>query len=451
MSRRSTSSRGLPVAVAQQARTLPPELAHRIEVDPLFQVMTLDHQHWIDPYTGRAVPASLGRVRAAHEYLLENDLWREHEPLPMSRLDYERWRHDLVKLIPLEPRLRLFDRDGAWLNPYTGEFVHGVTRDEGKLTAHTVAAMARNLCASPAARGGRLLEAQFLVNKARTRQDRPDTTSYFSRQPKAYDEAMEKAKSVQQNMLSSLPFVEGFQFAVHYTPHHGVSGDFYEVLTLPDDRVLLVVGDVSGHGMQAALVVATALKTLRFIARQTSDLVNLVTQFNAEIRADLLPGQFITLFAGALDPITGRFSCVRAGHHASLIANMRSDVVLRRIGRIGMAVGLASGQTFSATLREEVVQLEPGDVLVQYTDGVTEALSPSDDEYGEARLYASVLDHMTLPPQQLVDGIAHAVARHANGSVGDDLTILAVVVGGPRQDSDGSSEDPADEDADIHD
>src|SRR4051812_22974124 len=151
--RRTTSVR----AVA--ARELPPEILRRVDADPSFQVMTLDLQIWIDPYTGKAVPASLGRAQAAREYLLDNDkLWKTQEPLPLARLEYERWRLDLIRLLPLEPRLRMFGRDGGWLNPYNGEFISSITRDEGKITLHTVSLMAEALCLTPAARGGRLLE-----------------------------------------------------------------------------------------------------------------------------------------------------------------------------------------------------------------------------------------------------------------------------------------------------
>ncbi|MBA2481170.1 MAG: serine/threonine-protein phosphatase [Planctomycetes bacterium] len=422
-SRRAMPPRAAPAG----ANSLPVELLKRIDLDPLFQVMTSDQQQWLDPYTGKSIPAGHGRVQAAREYMLGTNVWREQDTLPLERLEYERWRLDLIRLLPLEPRLRLFGKDGTWLNPYTGEFVPSVTREDGKITVRTVSLMADALVAANASASGRMLEAQYLVNQAKASSGRANTTAYFHKQAPTFDEAMEKAKSVQQHMLSDLPHLERFQFAAHYSPHHGVSGDFYEVMSLPDGRILLVVGDVSGHGVQAALVVATALKTLRFVARQNSDLIGLLTAFNDEIKTDLLPGQFITLFAGALDPDTGTLACVRAGHHPALVVNLHGDVVLRKIGKTGMAIGIATGSAFASTLTQEVVDLTPGHVFIQYTDGLTEAMNPAEDEYGEARLYASLFAHLRDLPQDLVDGIAREVAHHAEGSVGDDLTILAVV------------------------
>lgn len=418
------------VASVPAERILAPELVRRIDNDPVFQVMTSDQQHWIEPYGGKAIPASLGRAQAAREFLLGNEIWKQQQPLPLARLEYERWRLDLIRMLPLEPRLRIFSRDGHWLNPYTGDFANGITRDEGKISLRTVSEIAEHLCLTPAARSGRMLETHLLVHKAKEGSQR-STTAIFAK-PQVLDEAMEKARSVQQNMLSNLPKLDGFELAVHYKAHHGVSGDFYEALTLPDGRILLVIGDVSGHGMQAALVVATALKTLRFIARDSSDVMTLLTRFNDEIKVDLIPGQFITMFAGALDPRTGALACVRAGHHPGLIVNLGQESILRRLGRPGMAIGLAPGRVFSATLREDTLDLMPGDVLVQYTDGLTEAMSPDERPYGEARLYGSVLAHIEESPQALVDGIAEDVSRFANGPVGDDITILALIALAPR-------------------
>lgn len=431
--RRTSRFMRRPTGRAAPLRELPPELVRRIDADPSFQVMTADLQQWIDPYTGKSVPASLSRAQAAREYLLENEqLWKGgQEPLPLARLEYERWRLDLIRLLPLEPRLRIFGRDGTWLNPYTGEFAATITRDDGKITLHTVSQMAEHLCLSPAARSGRMLEMRDLVDRAKGQSRAASTTSVFAR-PRPLDEAMEKASNVQRNMLPDLPSIDGFALAVHYAAHHGVSGDFYDAVTLPDGRVLLAIGDVSGHGMQAALVVATALKTLRFVARQGGGLIDVLARFNDEVKGDLLPGQFITLFAAALDPRTGEVACVRAGHHPALLVNAASDTIMRRVGKTGMAIGLAHGRLFAATLREERFALTPGDVLIQYTDGLTEAQDGNEREYGDARLCGSVLTHLEEGAQRLVDGIAEDVSRFAGGPAGDDIAILALAAIAPR-------------------
>jgi serine phosphatase RsbU (regulator of sigma subunit) len=241
-------------------------------------------------------------------------------------------------------------------------------------------------------------------------------------------------------MLADLPSVEGKDCAVHFKPHSGVSGDFYEVITLKNGHILYVIGDVSGHGMQAALVVATALKTLRFLARQTTNMCNLLIQFNDEIRPDLLPGQFITIFAAELDPITGSLSCVRAGHHAGLLLSANGDTILLKVGKTGMAIGLAAGPIFAGSIHVDIVHLHPGDILIQYTDGLTEAMNAEGEEYGELQLYASIFAHAEDSAQDMVDGIGAQLNSHVQGQLDDDLTIFALIMLPKLEDVAGSGE-----------
>ena len=418
-----------------QRRPLPPEMLRRIDTDPVFQVMTSDQQHWIDPYTGTQVPASLGRIPAAREYLTETGVWRDQQPLALRDLEAIRWRLELMRMLPLDPRLRIFGRDGrGWLNPFTGELIDGIAREDGKITVRTVASMALHLSSCAPAQTGRILDNQTLMARVQalglgvTAGPAAAPASRPSQVASELNEDMARAKSVQQHMLPDLPAIEGYELAVHYAGQSGVSGDFYEALPLRDGRVLIVLGDVSGHGMQAALVVATALKTLRFLARQVFDPVSLLAQFNDEIRTDLLPGQFITVFAGALDPVRRRLTCLRAGHHPAVIANLGQATMLRRVGNQGIAVGLVDGAVFSRSLRPEVIDLMPGDVLLQYTDGVTEATDAEGNEYGEARLFGNFLATLEQPLQQVVDEIASDVLAHANGNLSDDLTVLSLAV-----------------------
>jgi len=251
---------------------------------------------------------------------------------------------------------------------------------------------------------------------------------------------MAKARNVQQNMLADLPVVDGYDIAVHFKPHSGVSGDFYEVITMKNGHIMFVIGDVSGHGMQAALVVATALKTLRFLARQTTNMCNLLIQFNDEIRSDLLPGQFITIFTAELDPVSGSLSCVRAGHHSGLLLSANGDTVLLKVGKTGMAIGLAAGPIFAGSVHVDIVHMQPGDVLMQYTDGLTEAMDSDGNEFGELQLYASLFGHADLSAQDLVDAIAADVVSHVQGQLDDDLTIFALSMLPRVEDMGGSGE-----------
>lgn len=421
----------------QIRRPLPPDLLRQLENDPLFQVMTGDQQ-WIDPFSGQAVAATQGRTEAARAHLIESGSWRDRQPMPRQQLEIVRWRIDLMRLLPVEPRLRIFGRDGRWLNPFNGELVADIVREDGKITSHTITAMARVLCGCPEALSGRLLDSQTLSNKIQALGlGRGEATTQAANE---LSSDMAKARNVQQNMLADLPTVEGYEFAVHFKPHSGVSGDFYEVITMKNGHLLFVIGDVSGHGMQAALVVATALKTLRFLARNISNMGNLMVQFNDEIRTDLLPGQFITLFAAELDPVSGSVSCIRAGHHAGIMVSADGDIIMRKVGKTGMAIGLAAGPIFAGSIHAETIHLSPGDMLVQYTDGVTEAMDAESVEFGEMRFYASLLGNLDKPAQDTVDAIAADVIAHVKGQLDDDLTIFAVSMLPKADDMGGSGE-----------
>jgi sigma-B regulation protein RsbU (phosphoserine phosphatase) len=308
--------------------------------------------------------------------------------------------------------------------------VQGVERPDGKLTPRTLWQMSQKLAVCPHARAGRMYDMQELLNRGRAygaAQTAQEPTPRAEHQ--ALSEDMAQAQSVQQHMLSEMPKPPGYELAVHLSPHAGVAGDFYEVTSLRDGRIFIALGDVSGHGMQAALVVATALKTIRFVARSTSDLTELVCRFNDEIKPDLMPGQFITLFAAVLDPENRVFSCLRAGHQPAVLVNLARDDVMRRIGRRGMAIGLATGAVFAQSLHQVSMQLEAGDIIVQSTDGALEAMNGEDVQFGESRYLASVLSRYESSAQELVDGVAEDVRAYVEErGVGDDLTVLALAV-----------------------
>lgn len=421
---------------ARVLRPLPPDMLRLIENDPQFMVVTSDGTQWIDPYSGEAVPINAnGRASTARLHLTEQGTWRSGIPLPMAQLETERWRLELTRLLPTEPRLRIFLKDNrGWMNPFSGEMLQGIERPEGKLTPRTVWQMASKLAVCPHARAGRMFDMQELIARGRAygaaQQAQEISGAHVRPETPAMNADLAQAQNVQRHMLAEIPRPPGFELAVHLSPHAGVAGDFYEITTLRDGRILIALGDVSGHGMQAALVVVTALKSLRFVARSTSDLTELVCRFNDEIKPDLVIGQFITLFAAVLDPANRMLTCLRAGHQPAVLVNLARDDVLRRIGRSGMAIGLTTGPVFAGSLRPVSMQLEPGDVLVQCTDGALEAMNADSVEFGEARYLASVMRHYENSAQDLVDGIAEDVRTYAKGpdGVGDDMTVLALAV-----------------------
>ena len=422
---------------------LPDEITRRVDQDPAFQVMTVDGLHWIEPFTAQLVPAGIGRAAAAREWLITHpEVWRDRQPMDSGALEVVRIHHDLARRIEpggpfYDQRFCLFapeDLGLGWLNPCSGEFVPGVQRHEGRIVPRTLHEMARVLAANAEFRAGRLLDlntlrtrGQAIVAQVRGSRVAAATPAPVAAAPApAPGNDLDRARAVQQQLLPDLPSLDSYDIGVHFAPHSGISGDFYEVLPLRDGRILLAVGDVSGHGVQAALVVASALKTLRMLGRQAQDLATLIAHFNDEIKPDLPPGEFLTLCAALLDPSSGRCEIVRAGHHPALLANPTKATVLRRCGGSGMGIGLVTGQTFARTLKPEWLTMDPGDVLVFTTDGLAEAEHPDLGQFGEHRVCGHLLMNLDRNCQEISDSLAAAASEFAQGQPADDLTVLAI-------------------------
>lgn len=450
-----------PPAVAQPlAVELPGTLVERLMSDPLFQVMSFDRQHWICPYTGRAVLATGGRLVAARSYLEYSGVWRNLAPLPAARIEVERWRHDLTSRLATDTRLRLFSRQGrGWLNPYTGSLEPSVTLEDGTLTPRTITRMAEVLSGNPQALRGAMLPQEEILRRYQQLQasetsayTHTDTTEVVwiggqepdTKTPPTSEEGergdddeshrpttddLSRASRVQARSLTELPMHPAVALGAHFAPRAGVSGDFYHATVMADGRLLLAVGDVSGHGVQAALVVASALKTLRFVLRAESEPVEIALACNDELREDLLPGQFISLFLAVIDPKAMTLTALCAGHHPALLVNLRREHPVHRIGRSGMALGLGDRAILTRLLRPVTVALEPGDVLVQVTDGLLEARNDNDVQWGEARFMGSVLARCDLDTaQELADGMVHDCRAFAARPVDDDLTVLVAAL-----------------------
>lgn len=230
------------------------------------------------------------------------------------------------------------------------------------------------------------------------------------------------ASAVQRRMLGSLPEVEGWALDAAYRGVDGISGDFYDAALLPDGRLLLVLGDVSGHGVGAALVMSAALNCIRGLRASCRDAADLLVRLNAEATGFLPPGHFLTVSAVELDPGSGRGRVVCAGHHGVVIAGPRRATAV--VGTPGPAIGVVPGEAFARALTPVECRLAPEEVLVQCSDGVIEAgdLAPSD---GLERLGA---DLAALGGHGW-DGAAAALAEQAAGRSArrrDDITVLLV-------------------------
>jgi sigma-B regulation protein RsbU (phosphoserine phosphatase) len=233
---------------------------------------------------------------------------------------------------------------------------------------------------------------------------------------------VELASEIQRQILpKGVPDVPGFELAGWSRPARHIGGDYYDFFRLDGehDRLALVVGDVSGKGMPAALLVSTLHSSLRLLAERLSIRPELLERLNRHILESSAANKFITLFAGELDPATGRLVYLNAGHNPALV--LRASGAIERLGPGGLPLGLLPG----ASYRAERLELGAGDLLCLYSDGITEAASPADEEFGLARLAGVLESECKRPLPEVVRAVEDAVTRFVAGEPqGDDQTLV---------------------------
>ncbi len=429
-----------------------------LEKDQSHRITTVDGVHWICPYTFTLVPSAFGFLDPAREYLFEKRPFANGvKAKPVEEMRRQRWRLHIKQHGEFEPRMRITGPDGRWLNPFTAAWVKLPLRP-GQPASEVIDAIAGALAACPEAHDGRQMLDLAVLREAESRAARTQsegpaespaagvTKRISGRQTDEIKMGsgadMDRAKGILHKMLAEMPAIPGFGVAVHYEPQDEVGGDFFACLPLGRDRFLLTVADVAGHGVQGALVVVAALKALRFIIRETQDLTQIICMLNDSVKADLLQGQFITCWMGVLDAPARRLEHVCAGHSALAVANPRQEPLARRESAKAPALGMLPSTVFNRAVRPVVIQLQPGDMVMQYTDGLTEASNPHREEFGDLRAIGSLVGVCERSHADVVDVIAADARRWAAGSFQDDVTVLVLQCDPPEAAADAAT-DPA--------
>lgn len=231
---------------------------------------------------------------------------------------------------------------------------------------------------------------------------------------------LEVARELQRQLLpEASPEVPGYAFAHSYRTANEVGGDYYDVQRLPDGRVVLVVADASGHGMAAGLLMAIANATLHTALDLDPDPRAVARLLNRALLRSGGRRDFLTLFYALLDPPTGRLDYLCAGHPFPLLR--RRDGTVIEMGEGGFPLGLRADLAPAAA----TAVLEPGDLLVLYTDGLPEALGLDGEAFGFERLRTQAAEE--ADPTALHDRILADFKRHVGGQdLKDDWTLLVV-------------------------
>lgn len=237
-----------------------------------------------------------------------------------------------------------------------------------------------------------------------------------------------RARHLQEKLMQNVPQVEGFQIAARFEACKDITGDFYVFIPLPDGRIGIALGDVSGHGVQAGLVMSMAKKTLEIFASQGLGPAETLCRVNDALARDLGGKMFISLVYGLLDPEQQAITWARAGHNPTLRFNVVSGAS-SEVRPPGMVLGMKTGAVFSNSLVEETTRLEAGDTFLLYTDGITENMNLQQEEFGQERLFEILRQHASDGPDVLIEQVLDR-ARHFRGPrpPADDITLVALLV-----------------------
>jgi phosphoserine phosphatase RsbU/P len=257
---------------------------------------------------------------------------------------------------------------------------------------------------------------------------------------KAYADAVREAmardlriaREIQMGILPADPVAAtkatGLDVHAIVEPAREVGGDLYEVLRASDDRVVVALGDVSGKGIPAALFMAVTVTVLRAVARQIEEPDEILRRLNDELVEQNPRGMFVTLQCLVFDLKKGRVSAAGAGHHqlAILSAGRPPRLAFPSSGR-------PAGLMPFNPIERESLPLEPGDTFVLFSDGVSEAMNPQDEFYGEERLLAALAAASGATSAEIVARVlADVRAFAADAKQSDDITVLAAQYAPPK-------------------
>jgi hypothetical protein len=234
---------------------------------------------------------------------------------------------------------------------------------------------------------------------------------------------LERAREIQEALLpKQIPHLAGYSIAAAWQPARSVSGDYYDVFLVGDRKLVLCIADVSGKGLPAALLMSNLQAAVRAIATAAMEPKELCQRVNRVVHSNVVTGRFITFFYCLLDADTRSLTYTNAGHNPPLV--MRKDGAVERLEKGGLVLGIFPDANFA----QGEVHLAPGDRLLLFTDGVSEAEDPDQQEFGEARLADALRTAPRDSAEALQQHVMAQVTEFCGNRFHDDASVLALVV-----------------------
>lgn len=244
---------------------------------------------------------------------------------------------------------------------------------------------------------------------------------------KRLDHDLEIAREIQGILLpSSPPAIEGYDLAGINIPARQVSGDYFDYIRMDDTRFGVAIADVSGKGIPASLIMAMCRSVLRSEAPGKLSASEVLRRVNSQLYPDIKEDMFISMAYLIIEPATGTVTLARAGHDAPLLYRA-ADGTVEKLSPKGMALGIDSGEVFNRVCADFSFRLEPGDCLLLYTDGATEALDHEGEEFGMPRLVKGLGESAPQGAARVVGHVAEQVRSFVgNYPQHDDITLIAI-------------------------
>ncbi|OAM88858.1 SpoIIE family protein phosphatase [Termitidicoccus mucosus] len=253
----------------------------------------------------------------------------------------------------------------------------------------------------------------------------------FQLEKKQLDLDLTLASSIQQMLLPrAMPRMPGIDIDTRYSPAQKVGGDFFDLFVLSETRLGIAVGDVSGKGVAASLLMAICRTNLRQIAPRFDSPARILAELNRTIGDDIRQGLYITVVFAIVDIEYNEVTIARAGHelpYCAQVDRLTGTFQGGFIGSEGMAVGMVDDELFNATIADRHDPFRRGELLMLYTDGITEAVSPDGAEFSSGRLAAEIQSVHQRGAREINAHIMESVARFAEGAPQrDDCTLVTV-------------------------
>ena len=235
-------------------------------------------------------------------------------------------------------------------------------------------------------------------------------------------EELSTARKIQMGLLpAEAPRYENYSIAVYYNPAKEVGGDYYDFFNLAGGNLGMAIADVAGKGIPAALTMAGMKGTLGASVRSLFDISQIMERVNSELTVEGEVTGLVGLFYGVLDTQNGLLTYCNAGHNPPLLVSRTGEVKFLEEG------GLLMGVMKNAEYSHDTVQMHPGDVIVLYTDGITETMDANDMEFDVSGLSTAILEYRDLSAEQIVTRVLKAMNTHGQGlAQADDRTLVVI-------------------------